>query len=258
MPDLFDQLFTDDEGLAERCGLDWSNAAPRLTKVAYGTDGNFSSTDRWLLKSSACDFASRGIQAGHVLYLQRPQSTGIPEFRELFAVESTGGEVAAPFSVTLRRVGEAAGFGEPPGPFSGTLTGLSFSCWSAMAAIRNYTREIRDRYPVGATTTLAEIEASGAPAETIEALCVAKAFRWVFFYKEPAYRFGTSQSGTGAGGMAGDFGEKSKALLDEIKALEAILDDYYGVDVSPVANMLTAGVIRLNVRGRPNTASGTG
>jgi hypothetical protein len=110
--------YATDEDIALRASADFSLLCPRDQKVAAGTDGAFFTSDPWTLTSATADFHALGVAAGQVVQLESPGS-GQPGGEGL-AVVST-----APGSVTLRRKGQPAGVGMPPGPAAG-LGGVRF------------------------------------------------------------------------------------------------------------------------------------
>lgn len=117
-------VYCTDEDIALRATVDYVNIVPRWQKLASGTDGAFAlSTGAWTLASATVNFADVGLQPGHVVALTGPRSL-FPGLGELFAVDSVG----AGGSVTLRRCGQVAGIGQPPG---GTFpTGVSFAVYT--------------------------------------------------------------------------------------------------------------------------------
>lgn len=251
MPDVFAGLYCDDESIADRVGLDWRNSAHRMSRVAGGTDGVFSAGARWTLTSQTCDFAARGLQAGHVLAIRYATGTNATQIDDMLAINATGGELSAPYSVTLRRIGDAAGFGEPAGPVVGAAS-VRFDCWSARTNITNYGRQAAERWKLSGR----DLDADGL-REMVEEWTALKTLEWVFFFA--ARQTGATRSGSGSGGD--DYSNKSLALRDELKAIEAILDARYGIDTSPDApgpGRLTPGLIRLNVRGRLGCGSELG
>lgn len=104
-------LYCTDEDIALRAPVDYTNIVPRWQKLASGTDGAFvEATGPWTLVSASTDFAGVGLQPGNVVALTGPRSL-FPGLGELFAVDSVGVDG----SVTLRRCGQVAGIGQPPG-----------------------------------------------------------------------------------------------------------------------------------------------
>jgi hypothetical protein len=117
-PAVLAQVYCTDEDIACRAPLDWFNLAPRFQRRALATDGVFMTGSPWVLTSASVLFDAQGVQSNNVVALVKSGVFGTPN--ELFAVDSAVGG-----SLTLRRLGEASGVGQPPGPAAGT-TGVSF------------------------------------------------------------------------------------------------------------------------------------
>lgn len=116
-------VYCTDEDVARRAWGDYAALCPPGQKLAAGTDGVFYADDRWTLASASADFLAQGVAAGNVVRLSQAQGAGsaFAPGGELFAVASV-----ATGQVTLRRLGQAAGVGQPPAPAAG-LTGVVFS-----------------------------------------------------------------------------------------------------------------------------------
>jgi len=109
-----------DEDIAVRASGDFAALCPKDQTLAAGTDGVFNPGDPWTLRSASVDFHGFGLAPGQMARLAKP-STCFGANGELFAIAAVG-----PGSITLRRKGQAAGIGQPPGPAAG-LTGVEFS-----------------------------------------------------------------------------------------------------------------------------------
>jgi hypothetical protein len=106
-------LYATDEDVSLRATADFALLCPKDQKLAWGNDGQFSADAPWVLTSPSVNFQAYGVAPGNVVQLTQP----VPYFRppgELYAVVA-----AAPNSVTLRRRGQSAGVGLPPGPAAG-------------------------------------------------------------------------------------------------------------------------------------------
>jgi hypothetical protein len=114
-----DSLYATDEDIAVYAPSDFALLCPRDQTLARGGDGSFSPSDRWTLQSASVDFVARGLKPGHVVQLLGPPSTyPVPGDALVVTAVAAG-------SVTLRRKGQAAGIGQPPGPEAGA-SGVEF------------------------------------------------------------------------------------------------------------------------------------
>ena len=120
LPALLGNVYCTDEDIAIRCGSDFEVLAPDDQTLAEGTDGVFDAGDLWTLASATVDFYSQGVMPGHVILLTAPRANFKGSGR-LFAVSA----VDSILGLTLRRLGKAAGVGQPPSPAAG-LTGVAF------------------------------------------------------------------------------------------------------------------------------------
>jgi hypothetical protein len=114
--------YATDEDVANLAGADFLTVTPDSFKVAAGTDGVFLASDPWTLTSASVDFQAQGVVANMVIQLSQPSGpkTVFRGSGDLLAVETVAGH-----AITLRRVGQALGWGQPPGPAAG-LTGVAF------------------------------------------------------------------------------------------------------------------------------------
>ena len=112
--------YATDEDIALRASADFSALCPRDQVLASGSDGVFLASDPWTLTSASVDFSAFGLEPGQVARLTRPVAS-FGASGDLYVIQavSTG-------AITLRRKGQAAGVGQPPGP-SGGLTGVEFA-----------------------------------------------------------------------------------------------------------------------------------
>lgn len=101
--------YATDEDIALRASADFPLLCPRDQKIASGSDGAFPASEPWTLTSASADFLAVGATAGQVVQIEAPASGQMPAPECLVVVS------AAPGSVTLRRKGEPAGVGMPPG-----------------------------------------------------------------------------------------------------------------------------------------------
>lgn len=112
-------VYANDEDVALRAAGDFALLCPRDQKVAAGGDGAFAASGRWTLTSASVDFEASGLAAGQVVQLLGPTSAFRPPGESLVVVAAASG------ALTLRRKGQAAGVGLPPGPIGG-LGGVEF------------------------------------------------------------------------------------------------------------------------------------
>lgn len=112
-------VFASDEDVALRAPSDFALLCPRDQSLASGLDGAFGAGGGWTLTSGSADFAASGIAPGHVVQLVGPTTIFRPPGDHL-VVSSV-----APGAVVLRRKGQGAGVGRPPGPTGGAV-GVEF------------------------------------------------------------------------------------------------------------------------------------
>ena len=139
------QVYCTDEDIALRALGDYTVLCPDSQSLAYGADGVFGSANRWKLTSATVDFNASGVHAGNVLWLTQPRST-YGNDGALLAVDS----VAADGSATLRRLGKAAGAGQPPAP-AGGLAGVEFTVLTFDPQIDEASFEINQWYNIDLT-----------------------------------------------------------------------------------------------------------
>jgi hypothetical protein len=134
-------VFCTDEDIAIRAPGDYRDLLPDGATLAAGADGSFAAGDRWTLTSPTADFTVQGVRPGHVCQLLRPTASFGDE-GELLAVESVAGP-----SLTLRRLGQPAGIGQPPAPAAG-LGGVRFLVASLDPQIEEASYDLNQRYGV--------------------------------------------------------------------------------------------------------------
>jgi hypothetical protein len=109
--------YASDEDIALKAPADFPQLVPRSQVLARGQDGSIGAGQPWLLASPSIDFQAFGVSVGCVLMLVSTRTPGPktelypPGPGELFAVDSV-----APGICNLRRIGQAAGVGQPPMP----------------------------------------------------------------------------------------------------------------------------------------------
>jgi len=129
----FDASFATDEDVAEVARGDYPLLVEEWSTKADGDDGNFDAGQPWNLLSNATDFAVRGVEVGHVCVLGRGHAQRL---------DVLGVAAVAAGSVTLRRIGQPAGEGQPPGPIAGA-TGRTYRFPTCGPALRTATLEIK-------------------------------------------------------------------------------------------------------------------
>jgi hypothetical protein len=112
-------IYATDEDVALRASADFSILCPKDQKLAVGIDGSISTNDLWTLTSSSVDFQANGLRPGNVVQLSQPIAVYRPPGESFVVV------TVAPNTVTLRRKGQPAAVGQPPG-ISGGLTSIEF------------------------------------------------------------------------------------------------------------------------------------
>ena len=134
-------VYATDEDIALRAPADFAILCPRDQKLAGGADGAFSPSDPWTLRSTSVDFSARGLSPGQVVLLTKPTATFRPPGEALVIVS------VAPGAVTLRRKGQPAGAGQPPGPAVG-LSGVEFAINTLGPQIERASYDLNRRYGV--------------------------------------------------------------------------------------------------------------
>jgi hypothetical protein len=133
--------YATDEDIALRASADFALLCPRDQKVASGSDGVFSPATPWVLTSATADFQALGVMPGHVVQVQAA-GAGQGSTADCLAVVGT-----APGSVTLRRKGQSAGVGMPPGPSTGG-GGVKFQVTTFGPQIALATDDINRRFGI--------------------------------------------------------------------------------------------------------------
>lgn len=106
--------YATDEDVASIAGGDFAAIVPRDVVAAYGTDGVITSGSPWVLTSVSNNFETQGVKSNMVIQLLEA-SSGITGSGFLLAVDSVSGG-----TLTMRRLGQDAGWGFPPLPAGAT------------------------------------------------------------------------------------------------------------------------------------------
>lgn len=125
---------------------DFPELVPPNQIDAHGSDGSIFQADPWGLVSPSSDFVANGVRAASLIYLTAPEDVYGSEPGEVFAVAAT--DPLSAHTLTLRRIGRAAGQGEPPGFRDRDVTGIAFSIKTMLIQIQEATSEIDRDYGV--------------------------------------------------------------------------------------------------------------
>lgn len=136
-------VYCTDEDIAVRASSDFLTLAIESQKLAYGTDGAFSTSDAWTLTSASNDFAAQGVSTGHVCKLGYPKGN-FGGAGNMLAVSAIHGS-----SLTLRRLGMAANAGLAPAPSTG-LVGVEFTVYTLGPQAELASWELNRRYQIDA------------------------------------------------------------------------------------------------------------
>jgi hypothetical protein len=135
--DPFAGLLCTDEDVAEVAQGDYAGLVAKSSTKAGGDDGTFSAGARWTLTSPTEPFDERGVGPGHVCALSKKGTGGALIVNDLLGVAA-----ASAAGCTLKRLGQPAGRGRPPGPAAG-VTGVTFSFPTVEPLIRLASAELR-------------------------------------------------------------------------------------------------------------------
>lgn len=170
-------VFANDEDIAVRAEGDFAVLVPKAQKRAAGTDGVLTA-GAWTLSSASVNFAAQGVTYGMVVQITtaRAGSSAPNPTPEMFAVDGV-----VTNTLTLRRVGEAAGVGQPPAAVS--AAGVSFKIPTFGPQIESVSYDLDRRYGIsrslpGRTTAdffdVREVNAA-CVLEVLRRQCVAQA-----------------------------------------------------------------------------------
>lgn len=101
-------VYASDEHVAIKARGDYAALCPKWQTLAAVADGVIDASDHWTVTSAAVDFEARGVAVGNVAVFSKPANL-FNGRADLFAVEAVAGP-----SLTVRRLGEPAGRGQPP------------------------------------------------------------------------------------------------------------------------------------------------
>jgi len=217
--------FATDEHIAIRASADFPTLVPRDNLVAYGADGVFSSGSRWALTSATVDASAQGAKAGHVVLLTKPTAT----FRSPGSALVVSSVAAN--SLTLRRKGQTAGVGEPPGPVAG-VTGVEWAIYSFAAELEDAYDELRRRFGIDDNVNGRRTSDLFDAREIRQALVLTVLSR--------QYLTNARQ----AGSQSDDFAAKAKAYKQELNDVIGRLTVHFA-GVNEPANMSRSFIGRL-------------
>ena len=153
-PTQISTVYATDESIAIRASGDFAALCPDWQKLAAGTDGVFNISTPWVLTSASNDFGS--VSVNNVIQLTAPKSA----FRgggEYLAVESV-----APNTLTLRRLGQSASTGLPPG--LGGVTSVAFTVATLYPQIEEASYDINRRFSIDPNIPYRSVHASRGKA----------------------------------------------------------------------------------------------
>jgi len=155
-------VYATDEDVALRAPADFPILCPRDQKLASGTDGSFSPSDPWTLLSPSVDFSACGLAPGQVISLTRPTANFKPPGEALVVASVAGG------AVSLRRKGQPARTGQPPGTAAG-LSGIEFAVTTLAPQIERAAYDLDRRYGIDDLVTGRRVSDMYDPREVREA-----------------------------------------------------------------------------------------
>lgn len=168
---VFDGLPCTDADCAEFDDGDFATMVARSQRVAYGEDGVISAGS--FVLTSAFPFEAQGVQAGHVIVLIDRASGVTSPARTTMNNDLLPITAVAANSVTLGRIGYAAGQGAFPGPTTGS-TGVKFFVPSLVAQIRTASGDVHRALNIAADSGLIR------PAD-LRTITILKVLRGVYF-----------------------------------------------------------------------------
>lgn len=203
--------YATDENLKARIGPDFLALVPSDQKVASGTDGVFTTLDRWTLVSASTSFVNQGVAAGMVIHLSTDASTASPFGANGEAMAVDGCSSVTPNDVLLRRIAMEVGAGYPPGPAAG-LTRVRFLIATLNPQIEEASYNLNNELGINTLTT---VPVSFWDIREVRSVVVLR----VAYQQYIVMARGMAASGQGA--SATDFFRKAadyKAELEETRA----------------------------------------
>jgi hypothetical protein len=181
MPTTWDGLYAQDADLLEFAVGDFPDLTSKFERVAYGTDGAIAAGTFAL--TSALDFAARGLEAGHVVVLDKAGSSGSRTLLDCLPVVSV-----ATTTATLGRLGLGAGFGAFPAGVTTAagVTGLTFRAPTCRPQIATATATIKRKLRIDSDDQLEAVS-------DVRPLCAKMVLYWLYLAeyrqaRDDAYR----------------------------------------------------------------------
>jgi hypothetical protein len=134
-------VYCTDEDIAIRASSDFLVLAIESQRLAYGSDGIFTTADPWTLTSVSNNFTAQSLNTGHVVVLKYPKGPFGGSGNTL-AISAVSGS-----SLTLRRLGMSANVGLAPSPSSG-LVGVEFTVYTLSPQAELASWELNRRYNI--------------------------------------------------------------------------------------------------------------
>jgi hypothetical protein len=140
-PSSLTVVYATDEDVVALAGDDFQVLAGRWHRYAGAADGVFAAGIPWVLTSASSDFVAQGVLPNMVIQLLKPVAN-FPGSGDLLAVETVTTD-----SLTLRRVGEAVGVGQPPAPAAG-LAGVTFLITSLRRQLEDASYQLNEQFSI--------------------------------------------------------------------------------------------------------------
>lgn len=141
LPEQTAPIYATDEDVAVRCGGDFVILCPPWQQMAQGSDGAFQPGAPWVLTSASVDFQANGVMPNQVVWLTQPKSQ-FPGTGALLAIDSVAGN-----ALTLRRLHQDLGVGQPPAPAAG-LSAVTFTVNTLFPQIEEASFDLKRRFAI--------------------------------------------------------------------------------------------------------------
>lgn len=201
--------FATDEEVCLRALGDFDRLRPADQLRAGGNDGAFSAGDRWTLASAsaAAGLAAGSVEAGMVARISLPGQGVAPDVQFLAVASASSSGLA------LRRLGEPAGVGQPPGPAAGA-TNLKWVVATMKPQLLRATFELDQRFGIDEAVYGARTADLYDPDE-LKAACVLTVL-WKLYQAEATTGSPTAKEGDSA--ALWTKAAQMKSELDEVLA----------------------------------------
>lgn len=216
-------VYATDEQIAIRAAGDYSLLAPEDQAIAAGTDGVISSGDLWTLSSTAVNFETQGLAVGNVVTLKHNTNrTAYGPSGDRFAVDSVSGS-----TVTLKRLGQASGVGQPAAPTAG-LTSIIFNAVTFYPQTEDASWQINRRYGIDENSLIGKTPADLADQRDLRTLCVLTVLHGLYVAKA-----------RGGNAQGAEWWQKAKAIKDDMDRVEARISIRWGAQDAPTRSSST-------------------